>query len=110
MDYRPSKQALKTKKILKRVRPVRSTRTTKEYDETVLVTDSADESALSESGVVARGVYRNLLGLESFGPWSDNVSVKTEKGELWWSPNTTSRKTESIIQSLSELHSQLTQA
>ena len=110
-DYKPNKQALKTRRILKRIKPVRSTRTAKEYDETVLVTDSVEESAQSESeGAVAGRVDRNLLGLESFGPSCDNVSVISVKSEPCWSPYTTHRKTDNIMKGLSELQSHLTQA
>ena len=109
-DYKPNLQLLRGKSIPQRERPVRASRSTKEYTETVVVTDSETESSLNESEGAVSAVAGSELGLvDRLADFSDNSSIVTVKIEACWSPHTVSRKTENIITNLSELQTHLTQ-
>ena len=103
-EYKPRKQLLKKTIPGSRDRPVRSTRSTADYREVVVITDSEEESVLGDSqGVVEHSECGRLTDITFHGKWSDRSSVGTIKSEACWSPQTLSKKTDSIINNLSEL-------
>ena len=111
-DYKPNSTQLKGKRIPSKERPVRSTRSKKEYNETVVITDAEEEiSSSGTEGEVGEGYLSRYPGRSKAYTWdSTNASVGSVKSEDCWSPHTIAKKTDNILINLSELQTQLTQA
>ena len=86
-DYKPNSTQLKGKRIPSKERPVRSTRSKKEY-ESVVITDAEEEiSSSGTEGEVGEGYLSRYPGRSKAYTWdSTNASVGSVKSEDCWSP------------------------
>ena len=120
VEYKPTKQQLRalvvtrkgrpagnTRTAGKADRPVRSNRGPTDYKE-VIITDSEEESVSEQTeGVVDWEGVQRVIPERLWVDESDTTSTLTTRTSPCWSPGTTQQKTESILSSLIELHSNL---
>ena len=88
--YKP-KQQLKRQSFPVGRRPVRSTRSDKDYSETVVVSDTEEDFEGEVGGREDHLDYRDLTPTDSF------------KSEPPWTPNTFARKSDNILRNITEL-------
>ena len=96
--YKPKPHQLKRQIPSVGRRPARSTRKETDYSETIVLSDTEEQSVEGQRGEVLRDCREDSI--ETFS--LDTVSVKSEI----WSPRTFDKKTDNIIQNLTELREQ----
>ena len=110
-EYKPTMQQLRARTEKKRDRPIRVTRTIKDYKEEVTISDSEEESTVEPSEGGVEGISRGRVDQRRWNRVvSETPSEQSSRSGLSWSPHTFEVKTEQVISTLQEVRSQLAEA